>query len=85
MQVSKKDVSLHHRNKQTEIMTTQSVLKLAKKIRNGCERTAYIKAQAKKADYFLIVNGLTEMEIETEENCYSMLVDIFGSVIKGEV
>ena len=66
-------------------MTTQSVLKLAKKIYNGCERTAYIKSQAKKADFFLTVNGLREMELETEENCYSMLVDIFGSVINGEV
>lgn len=66
-------------------MTTTTVLKLAKKIYNGCERNAYIKAQAKKADFFLTVNGLREMELETEENCYSMLVDIFGSVINGEV
>jgi hypothetical protein len=66
-------------------MTLTTVLKLAKKIRNGCERTAYIKSQAKKADFHLTVNGLREMELETEENCYSMLVDIFGSVINGEV
>lgn len=66
-------------------MTTTTVLKLAKKIYNGCERNAYIKSQAKKADFFLTINGLIEMELETEENCYSMLVDIFGSVINGEV
>ena len=66
-------------------MTTTTVLKLAKKIYNGCERNAYIKAQAKKADYFLIVNGLTEMEMETEENCFTMLTAVFGSVIYGEV
>ena len=66
-------------------MTTQSVLKLAKKIYNGCERSAYIKSQAKKADWFLTIKGLREMELETEENCYSMLEDIFGSVINGEV
>lgn len=66
-------------------METKSVLKLAKKIYNGCERTPYIKSQAKKADLFLTINGLRELELETEENCYSMLVDIFGSVINGEV
>lgn len=66
-------------------MTTQSVLKLAKKISEGCERTSYIKAQAKKADFFLTVNGLRGMEIETEENCFALLIDVFGSVIYGEV
>lgn len=66
-------------------MNTKSVLKLANNIYNGCKRTAYIKAQAKKADFFLTINGLREMELETEENCFSMLVDIFGSTINGEV
>ena len=66
-------------------MKTQSIIKLAKKIYNGADRTNYIKSQAKKADFYLTINGLRDLEIETEENCFSMLVDIFGSVINGEV
>jgi hypothetical protein len=66
-------------------MTTTTVLKLAKKIYNGCERTSYIKSQAKKADFYLTINALREMELETEENCFSMIADIFGSVINKEV
>ena len=66
-------------------MTTTTVLKLAKKIYNGCERSAYIKSQAKKADFFLTINGLRDMQLEVEENCFSDLVSIFGSIIYGEV
>lgn len=66
-------------------MTLKRVLELARKIYNGCERTAYIKSQSKKADLFLTLNGLREMEIETESECFSMVIDIFGSVINGEV
>ena len=66
-------------------MTTKTVLNLAKKIYNGCERNSYIKSQARKADFFLTINGLRDMELETEENCFSMLEDIFGSVINQEV
>lgn len=66
-------------------MTTTTVLKLAKNIRNGCERTPYIVSQAKKADFFLTINGLRDMQLEVEENYFSDLVDIFGSVIYGEV
>ncbi len=66
-------------------MTTKSITKLAFKIYNGCERNSYIKLQAKKADLYLTINGLREMELETEENCFSMIIDIFGSVIDGKV
>ena len=66
-------------------MRTQTIKKLALKIRNGCDRTSYIKSQAKKADFYLTANGLRDMEIEVEENCYSLVVDVLGSVIYGEV
>jgi len=74
-----------NKNKQIEIMTTKSITKLAFKIYNGCEKTLYIKSQAKKADFYLTINALREMELETEENCFSMITDIFGSVINKEV
>ena len=66
-------------------ITKEYVIKLAKKIHKGCERTAYIKKQALKADLYLTIHGLRDMKIETEENCFAMLSDIFGSVIDGEV
>lgn len=65
-------------------MTYQAVLKLCKKIRSGCERTPYIKTRAKQADLFLTLEGLRDTEIEIDGS-YSMLVDILGSVIYGEI
>ena len=62
-----------------------SVIKLAIKIRNGANRTAYIKRQSEKADWFLQTKGLTEMEVEYEPRCFFNLSDVFTSVINGEV
>lgn len=64
-------------------MKTLTIINLAKKVLSGCDRTPQLKAQVKKADFQLTIMGLRDMEIEVEENCFSMVSDVFGSVIHG--
>jgi hypothetical protein len=67
----------------------KEVHELALKVYFGARRTPALKEACVKAHFWLAVNGLNEAEFqpEGEENggSWSMYIDVFGSVINGEV
>lgn len=64
---------------------TQTIIDFCKKIYNGCERTQYVKQRASDLLFIAKMTDRQKLEIETESNCFSIVEDILGSVVFGEV